>query len=547
MVAIRLFLGSVVCSFLGAWLLQAEAEDWPQWGGRNERNMVSRERNLPISFVPGRKKPDGSGVDSRTTQNVLWTVKLGTDTYTSPAVAGGKVFICTNDLSVEDPRYSPTGGGLLMCVDAASGQLRWRLPVPRLVGMRQFRKYSNMIHTLGICSSPTVDGNRVYVITNRGEVMCLDVNGLANGNEGSYREESRYLPGSGGSPVALRPTDPDILWRFDMLSQLKIFPHDANSSSILVEGDVLYAGTANGVDNHGTPCPDAPSLIALDKWTGRLVGYDDAKIGRRLEHGQWSSPSLGRVNGRTLIFYGGGDGVCYAFEALRQTSDKPVTLKCVWTCDCNPPEYRTQNGKPIDYWSGDARDTDSANKNDGRFVGPSEIIATPVCVNNRVYVAIGQDPEHGRGKGMLNCIDATLSGDITRTGKIWCYDKIQRSLCTAAVIDGLVYVADVAGTLHCLDAENGQCYWTHDTKQEVWTSLLVADGKVYLGTQRALWVLSAGKGLQVLSQVRLGSPIWSPPVAANSVLYVASQRYLWAVQAKANLPLALHFPPDGSQ
>ena len=267
----------------------------------------------------------------------------------------------------------------------------------------------------------------------------------------------------------------------------------------------------------------------MDKHTGRIVGYDDAKIGTRVFHGQWSSPSLGRVGNRDLVFFGGGDGICYAFEALKNVSQKPVTLNRVWSCDCNPPEYRLRDGKPIDYWSGNARTSD-ANKDDGQFVGPSEIIATPVFYKNRVYVAIGQDPTHGRGRGMLTCIDATKTGDISKTGKIWTFDRLDRTLSTVSIADGLLYIADLPGNLYCLDAETGQCYWAHDTQQQVWGSTLVADGKIYLGTQKALWVFTAGKKKHVLGQIHLGSPIWSTPVAADGALYVASQRYLWATE-----------------
>lgn len=58
------------------------------------------------------------------------------------------------------------------------------------------------------------------------------------------------------------------------------------------------------------------------------------------------------------------------------------------------------------YCLGDRRVKGTLNKHDGTFVGRSEIIATPVFVNNRVYVAIGRDPAHGRGRGALHCIDA---------------------------------------------------------------------------------------------------------------------------------------------
>ncbi len=172
------------------------------------------------------------------------------------------------------------------------------------------------------------------------------------------------------------------------------------------------------------------------------------------------------------------------------------------------------------------------NANDGRYVGPSEIIATPVFHDNRVYVAVGQDPRHGRGRGILHCIDATRTGDITQTGKIWSYEGLDRTLSTVSVADGLVYVADVVGAVHCLDAETGRLYWVHQTGAEVWGSTLVADGKLYLGTKKSFWVLAAGKQLKVLHEIRLGASVWSTPVAADGLLFVASQRYLWAVQSQ---------------
>ena len=80
-------------------------------------------------------------------------------------------------------------------------------------------------------------------------------------------------------------------------------------------GDLVYFGTCNAKTMHKyVPFPNARSLIALDKKTGRLVAVDNADIGKGIFHGSWSSPSLATVNGRPLIFYGGGDGVCYAFD-----------------------------------------------------------------------------------------------------------------------------------------------------------------------------------------------------------------------------------------
>ncbi len=122
------------------------------------------------------------------------------------------------------------------------------------------------------------------------------------------------------------------------------------------------------------------------------------------------------------------------------------------------------------------------------------MIGTPVIYEDKVYIANGQDPEHGEGVGHLYCIDATKRGDITQTGKVWQYDKIRRSISTAAIADGLLYIPDFSGFLHCLDAKTGQVYWTHDMFAAVWGSTLVVDGKVYLGDEDGdVVVLQAGK------------------------------------------------------
>lgn len=375
---------------------------------------------------------------------------------------------------------------------------------------------------MGVCSSAAVQGNRLWFVTNRFDVVCLDAAGHTSGPDAGKARE---------------------IWRMDMYDKLGVFPCDAANGSPVLDGDLLYVETSNGVDrnsfqdpsrekNRKVPAPNAPNLIVLDTRTGRLVATDDTRISEDLLHGQWSAPSLGTVNGRKLVFYGGGDGVCYAFEALAAVPQTPVRLKTVWHYDCIPPEYKGNDGlDPVTrYCLGDKRVRGSWNKHDGKFVGKSEIIGTPVFVNNRVYVAIGRDPEHGRGRGAMHCIDATQTGDITTSGKIWTYQGLDRTLCTASVCGGLVYISDVGGRLHCLDADTGHCYWVHDTHCEIWGSTLVADGKVYMPTSKGLWVLATGRELKVLGRVNVGAKILASPVVANGTLYVASTGgWLWAV------------------
>ncbi|MBE3100626.1 MAG: PQQ-binding-like beta-propeller repeat protein [Planctomycetes bacterium] len=546
---LRNLLPAVILLCAAAWPIALPAADWSQWGGADPgRNMVSAEKGLADSFVPGEKKSTGAGIDLATTKNVRWAARMGSYAYGNPTVAGGKVFIGTDDaLMTDDPRLKRTESGMVQCLDEATGKLLWRLVVPKREKERLPKGAHYGQQKFGVCSSPAVADGRVYVVTNACEVVCLDPSGLADGNQGPFTDEGQYMVGPGAKPVELKGTDADILWVFDMIDQAGICPHDLASCSPLVYGGFVYTVTSNGVDEpHGKcPRPDAPSFIALDAKTGRLAATDNEGLGHRMWHCLWSPPSAGVVNGRPLVFFGGGDGVCYAFEAVTKTEDKPAHLKKVWSYDCVPPDYRFRDGKPIPYYAGDRRKKDSPNKNDGTYVGPSQIIGTPVFHEGRVYVAIGQDPAHGRGRGMLHCIDATKTGDITQTGRIWTYDAIERSMSSVAIAGGLLYVPDLSGKVHCLDVATGKPVWTHDTTGETWGTPLLADGKLFLGTKKHFVVMATGREPRELAKVSLGAPSYGTPVAANGVLYVASERFLWAVQkdAKPQVPPPPPAPP----
>ena len=490
------------------------AADWPTWGGRPDRNMVSGEAGLPADFDPGDLKADPTS--QKPGRNVKWVVPLGSRTFSTPVVSGGRVFIGTNNGGLRDPKY-PGDRGVLLCLKESDGSLLWQLVTA-----------GPAYALLGQCSPPTVDGDRLYLLTGRSEVLCLDVKGLADGNDGPFVDEAsrfaqppppllprRPMPPPHAPPIKLGEHDADIIWRFDAMLELGVYPHDAAHSAALIVGDTLFIGTS-----HNIPGPEArkpgskvPALIALDKKTGRLLGVEDTGIAERLYHGGWSSPSLGMVGGKPLVFYGGGDGWCYAFDPdVRPGPDgRPGVIRCVWRFNCNPPDllavrYKTPND------------------------GPCEVIATPVFHEGRVYVAIGQDPDHGTGRGRLVCINASGAGDVTDTAPVWDYRDINRSISTVSITDGLLYTADRAGTIHCLDAETGKAYWKHYTGGAIWTSTLVADGKVYVGNRNGvLTVLAAGKEKRVLGTVNLATKIHPSAVAANGVLYIANENRLWAV------------------
>jgi outer membrane protein assembly factor BamB len=295
-----------------------------------------------------------------------------------------------------------------------------------------------------------------------------------------------------------------------------------SSSSVLVVGDRLYVTTSNGVDWTGkhTPSPDAPALICLDKSSGKLLAQEHSGISRRTFNCNWSSPAYGIVAGKPMLVFGGGDGFCYGFDPnpAPSTDGSPGTLREIWRCDCNPPHLRKKEGKATRYGDPD---------------GPSEIVATPVLYGERVYAGIGQEPEQGEGSGCLTCIDATHSGDVTETGKVWSVESIGRTVSTVSIADGLLYAAEFTGVVHCLDVNDGKELWSHDTEGHIWGSTLVADGKVYVGNEAGTFtILAAGKQKKLVATADFKEPIYSTPVATDSVLYVATQSRLYALRAK---------------
>ncbi len=490
--------------------------DWPTWGRDGLRNMVSPAKNISFDIDPGHVGPDGEVISAK---NLRWVAEMGSQAYGTATIKDGRVFIGTNNEKPRDPDL--TGDrGIVMCFDEATGEFLWQLAVPKLDAGKV-----NDWEYLGICSSVAVDGKYGYVVTNRCEILCLDVHGMSDGNDGPFTDEGKYLAGGiekVGSVEALPVSDKsaDIVWGYDMRSDLGIFPHNITSSTVILTDKHVWVCTSNGVDwSHiNIPNPIAPTLIALDRETGELVAEEAVGISDRTMHCNWSSPAFGKIGGKNTVVFGGGDGIAYGFDAenfeLEKDGEEEFNLfKELWQVDCCPQEYRfNDKGEPIKY---------------ATYPGPSEIISTPVIHNDKVYIVIGQDPEHGEGVGAITCIDPAKGSG--QDAIVWQFKEIKRSISTPSIVDGLVYVADYSGRIYCLDADTGEKYWEHDTLSHIWSSTLHVDGKVVIGNEDGeLIVFNAGKEYQKPVTVDFPAPIYSTCVVANGTLYVMTQTHLYA-------------------
>ena len=451
------------------------AGDWPMWGGRPDRNMISTEKNIPRTW------------DIKTKTNIKWVSELGSQSYGNPVVGAGKVFVGTNNELRRNPKEDGDRG-VVMCFRESDGEFLWQKTHAKLESGRV-----NDWPEQGVCSSPAVAGDRVYYVSNRAEVVCLDTEGFADGeNDGPFKEEEDTSEKAA-----------DVVWILDMYNELGVFPHNMAATSPLIVDDMLFVNTSNGVDEShiNIPSPRSPSFLALNRHTGEIL-WEDNSPGGNILHGQWASPAYGVINGTPQVIFAGGDGWLRSFE--------PKTGKLIWTFDCNPKKSEWKQGR------GDR----------------NNIIATPVVWENKVFVAVGQDPEHGEGVGHLWAIDATKTGDVTESGLVWHY-PFRRTISTVAIDDGVLYTANFSGFLHALDVTTGKMLWEHDMLAAIWGSPYVVDGKVMIGDEDGdVDVLKAGREKEVLSEINFGNTVYSTPVVANGVLYIMTRSHLYAIAGK---------------
>jgi HEAT repeat protein/outer membrane protein assembly factor BamB len=477
----------------------AVLRDQAEWA-LNRIAGIDAERPVVSPDVPGRSIPlqpptsiaqTGNPPidwDPATQRNIVWSVELGNEVYGGPVVADDVVYVGADNTRQIDPAFQEDAG-VLLAFRATDGGLLWRDVAPRVErGLREWLLPS----TTG---APYVEGNRLYYVTADCQLRSLDIRGFRDRkNSDSYRDE-----------VATGKGTPDVVWQLDMPA-LGVFPHEACNSDVLPLGDLLMVGTSNGQNEGHTrvPSPRAPSLIAVNKHSGEVV-WRAIGAGDRVLHGAWSSPVAANVNGRMQVLFGGGDGWLRAYDAASGHE--------LWRFDGNPKDARWLP-RP-------------------RVLSRGSIIASPVFADGRVFVAMGQSPGHGNGPSFIHAISPNGQGDVTESGRLWTSREVGRVVGTPIVKDGLLYVGDLGGTVHCLDAATGAHLWKHETNDPIWGSVLLAGDRLYVGNEGGLMtVLRAGRQKELLAEIEMAAPLYSRPFAVGDALYLATANRLYFIATK---------------
>lgn len=502
--------------------------DWLQWGGTSHRNNTPSGSRIPVKW------------DIETGQNIKWSIKLGSQTYGTPVVSQGQIFVGTNNRHGFVERSADLDAGCLICFEESDGSFLWQHLSEKLATGR--------VHDIpeqGIISVPLVSGKRLWYVTNRGEVCCLDTDGFGDAeNDGPFQSE----------PVA-ENSEADVIWKFSMMEELGVRPHNAFTCSVTCSETAVFVVTGNGVGaDHQEIQAAAPDFIALNRDTGELL-WKDSSVGEFTLHGSWSSPAYGVFGGQAQVLFPGGDGWLYSFEPAGNGAGES---KVLWKFDCNPK----QSSAP------------------GYRGNRCEFLTTPVIYKERIYIAIGTDPENGTGPGCLWCIDPTIKHDesdvsatvavdshgkrlVRRFGQavdptagerempnpdsaaVWKYtgfdfngngeiekeETWKRTLAAASIKDDLLFAVNMEGYCVCLNAGTGVAQWSHDLWANSWHSQpLIVDGKVYLTDEDGEVEVFAAKSEKVkLGENHVDNSIYASAMVANNILYITDRSRLYAI------------------
>ncbi|MEX2138142.1 MAG: PQQ-binding-like beta-propeller repeat protein [Pirellulales bacterium] len=529
-------------------------DDWSQWGGSSTRNNVVATK-VPTEWEIGDFDIDTGDWKKETAKNIKWGAKLGSETYGNAVVANGKVFIGTNNGAEYLKRYpADVDLGVLLCFDEKDGKFLWQDSNEKL--------HTGRVHDwplLGVCSSPLVERDRVYYVSNRGELKCLDTEGFGDSeNDGAITNEKEQALKNTPDGEWDEQHEADVVWVLDMMRALGVSQHNMANSSVTVSGDYLFLLTSNGVDDAhiNLPSPYAPSFIAVDKRNGKVLWTDNTP-GVNVLHGQWSSPAYAVIDDVPQVIFGGGDGWLYGFDARGENGKS----KLLWKFDCNPKESKYK--------------LTGADRN--------HIIGTPVIHENQVYIAVGEDPEHGEGVGHLWCVDPTKRGDISpelvfntkdeskpiphkrnqalvkeegdfkranpNSAAVWHYssfdkngdgklqfeETMHRTMGSVAIKDDFLFIIDFQGLVHCVDVNTGKPFWTHDMLAASWASPLIAGEHVYISDEDGeVIVFKLGEEPERISEISMGNSVYSTPIVAGGVLYISNKNYLFAITDKTD-------------
>lgn len=458
-----------------------------------------------------------------------WEFELGTVTASRPVISGDRLYL---QVLYPGARQSQNPAGALLCLNRSTGELLWKY--------ESAPPAKSVTHgaIAGILPVPVVLESQLYYSTPAAQVVCIDLGKVVDGET------------------------PKATWTVDLIRRCASEPGYLAASDLTVAGDLILLSAIH--HRHVDAPRPSFEMLAIDRHHGGVVWQGKAR-GATIDV-SWSGPAVAKVGGIHQAIFPCSDGWLYAFDLAEIATG---TADPIWWFNCNPEDSKWLLGN-------------KGTKN--------SCVTTPVVLDNRVYVAVGQHPENGEGIGHLWCIDATLRGDLSEPfdrelmdarrskviemltaeiekqktevdrlktnvrkltvelsqsnakeqvdrGVVWHQSRksldaefgrtVHRSVAPPAVSDGILVLADYSGLVHGFRASDGQRLWTHDTFAMIFGQPLIIGDRVLITDEDGdLATLSLKTGA-VIAERSLKGNAYVSPVMHDGTLYLVAGKKLF--------------------
>lgn len=268
---------------------------------------------------------------------------------------------------------------------------------------------------------------------------------------------------------------------------------------VIFDNLVIISGVIVGWGDMARP---THRIIAFDKRNGQAVWMQGTRP--LPEDTTYSAPAISVVNGQAQFVIGAGDGSVYSLQ--------PRTGKIIWNYD----------------------------------VSLRGINTPPTFVGNTVLCGHSEENLDDRAMGALFAVDASKSGNITKSGQLWRTKEEYIGKTAPLVINDRVYSVDDGGIFFVNDLKTGK----QIGKQKIGTmgrgNPLYADGKLYVVDGNGRWFIFTpdAKGLKKVHTLRLEQgDVNASPIVSHGRIYLACETMMYCIGKPGVKPSADPIPP----
>jgi outer membrane protein assembly factor BamB len=303
-----------------------------------------------------------------------------------------------------------------------------------------------------------------------------------------------YAHGVAGQLIAY-DRDGNILWEYFTAERYgRASGYGGRTQTPIIEGDLLIISFVTA--GWGDLARPSHRTFAFDKRTGELI-WIATPGGFPKDMNTQSVPVVATVKGQRLLIGGNADGWIYAL--------------------------RVDSGEKV--W--------------GFHLSKRGINSSVVVKDDKVWVSHSEENIDSANMGRVVNIDATGSGDVTKTKELWRFD-LQAGFPSPALHEGRLYVIDNSANLHAFDASNGTELWVHSLGTVGKGSAVVADGKIYATeTNGHVHILKlTDEGVEPLDkdEVTLAdghyAEVYGSPAIAYGRVYIATEGGIYCLGKK---------------